>query len=405
MMSLDEIRKDFPVLAEKVNGRSLVYFDNGATSQKPISVIRAITEYYKEYNSNVHRGVHHLSQLATEKYENARAVIQKFINASDLQEIIFTKGTTEAINIVASSWGREELKKGDQVIISAMEHHSNIVPWQMVCEEKGAELKVAPINQEGELIIEELFDLINSQTKIIALTHISNTLGTINPIQKIINKAHEYNAYVLIDAAQSIHHMQIDVQKLNCDFLAFSSHKMYGPTGVGVLYGKKNILEQMRPFQGGGDMIKEVTFEKTTYNDLPYKFEAGTPNIAGVIGLAEAVKYINKIGFDFIHQQESLLLKIATNSIKELPGLQIIGNAKQKSSVVSFIIDEVHSFDIGTLLDQLGIAIRTGHHCTQPLMEFYKIPGTARASFAFYNTEEEVSLLVDGLKKALKMLV
>ncbi len=405
MRDLDQIRQDFPILSKKINGRSLVYLDNGATSQKPNSVIESISDYYKSYNSNVHRGVHHLSQLATEKYEEARVLMQNFINASDKQEIIFTKGATEAINIVASSWGRQEIKKGDRVIISAMEHHSNIVPWQMVCEEKGAELKVAPINHDGDLIIDDLFGLINEKTKIIALTHISNTLGTINPIQQIIKKAHEFNAAVLIDAAQSIQHMQIDVQKLNCDFLVFSGHKMYGPTGTGVLFGKKNILENMIPYQGGGDMIKEVRFEKTTFNDLPYKFEAGTPNIVGVIGLSEAVKYINEIGFNFILQQETKLLNLATASLKEIHDLKIIGNAKLKSSVISFVIDGVHPFDIGTLLDQLGIAIRTGHHCTQPLMGFYNIPGTARASFSFYNTEEEISLLVNGLKKAVKMLV
>ena len=404
MNNLDNIRNDFPILSKKVNGKPLVYFDNGATTQKPNSVIQVISDYYKDYNSNVHRGVHQLSQLATEKYENARIVLKQFINASYKEEVIFTKGTTEAINIVASSYGRKTLSKGDEVIISAMEHHSNIVPWQMICEEKGAKLIIAPINNDGDLIMDQLFELINSNTKIISLTHVSNTLGTINPIQKIIDTAHSYNAVVLIDAAQSIQHLPIDVQQLNCDFLAFSGHKMYGPTGVGVLFGKKRILEEMDPIQGGGDMIKEVTFNKTTYNDLPYKFEAGTPNIVGVIGLAEAIKYIQKTGFDFIQKQESALLMKATHSLREIEGLRIIGNAKQKSSVISFVVDGVHPFDIGTLLDQLGIAIRTGHHCTQPLMDFFKIPGTARASFSFYNSEDEVGLMVEGLKKAVKML-
>jgi cysteine desulfurase/selenocysteine lyase len=404
MNNLDNIRNDFPILSKKVNGKSLVYFDNGATTQKPNSVIQVISDYYKDYNSNVHRGVHQLSQLATEKYENARIVLKQFINASYKEEVIFTKGTTEAINIVASSYGRKSLSKGDEVIISAMEHHSNIVPWQMICEEKGAKLIIAPINNDGDLIMDQLFDLINSNTKIISLTHVSNTLGTINPIQEIIDTAHSYNAVVLIDAAQSIQHLPIDVQQLNCDFLAFSGHKMYGPTGVGVLFGKKRILEEMGPIQGGGDMIKEVTFNKTTYNDLPYKFEAGTPNIVGVIGLAEAIKYIQKTGFDFIQKQESALLMKATHSLSEIDGLRIIGNAKQKSSVISFVVDGVHPFDIGTLLDQLGIAIRTGHHCTQPLMDYFKIPGTARASFSFYNSEDEVGLMVEGLKKAVKML-
>jgi len=404
MNNLDNIRNDFPILSKKVNGKTLVYFDNGATTQKPNSVIQVISDYYKDYNSNVHRGVHQLSQLATEKYENARIVLKQFINASYKEEVIFTKGTTEAINIVASSYGRKTLSKGDEVIISAMEHHSNIVPWQMICEEKGAKLIIAPINNDGDLIMDQLFELINSNTKIISLTHVSNTLGTINPIQEIIDTAHSYNAVVLIDAAQSIQHLPIDVQQLNCDFLAFSGHKMYGPTGVGVLFGKKRILEEMDPIQGGGDMIKEVTFNKTTYNDLPYKFEAGTPNIVGVIGLAEAIKYIQKTGFDFIQKQESALLIKATHSLREIEGLRIIGNANQKSSVISFVVDGMHPFDIGTLLDQLGIAIRTGHHCTQPLMDYFKIQGTARASFSFYNSEDEVGLMVEGLKKAVKML-
>ena len=404
MNSIEKIRNDFPILGKKLNGKSLVYFDNGATTQKPNVVIDAISNYYKDYNSNIRRGVHQLSQLATQKYEDARSLVQQFVNAKQREEIIFTRGTTDSINLVAFSYGRKNLKAGDEVIITAMEHHSNIVPWQMVCEEKGAVLKIAPINFDGDLILEDFYDMLSERTKIVSLIHVSNTLGTINPVREIIHKAHENNAVVLLDAAQSIQHMPIDVIGLDCDFLTFSGHKIYGPTGTGVLFGKKALLDEMDPIQGGGDMIKEVTFSKTTYNELPHKFEAGTPNIVGVIGMAEAINYVNQLGFDFIHQQETLLLEKATSALSSIDRLKIIGNSQQKSSVVSFVIDGIHPFDIGTLLDQLGIAIRTGHHCTQPLMDFYQIPGTARASFAFYNLEKEVDLLYEGLKKSVKML-
>ena len=404
MNSIEKIRNDFPILGKKLNGKPLVYFDNGATTQKPNVVIDAISNYYKDYNSNIHRGVHQLSQLATQKYEDARSLVQQFVNAKQREEIIFTRGTTDSINLVAFSYGRKNLKAGDEVIITAMEHHSNIVPWQMVCEEKGAVLKIAPINIDGDLILEDFYDMLSERTKIVSLIHVSNTLGTINPVREIIHKAHENNAVVLLDAAQSIQHMPIDVIGLDCDFLTFSGHKIYGPTGTGVLFGKKALLDEMDPIQGGGDMIKEVTFSKTTYNELPHKFEAGTPNIVGVIGMAEAINYVNQLGFDFIHQQETLLLEKATSALSSIDRLKIIGNSQQKSSVVSFVIDGIHPFDIGTLLDQLGIAIRTGHHCTQPLMDFYQIPGTARASFAFYNLEKEVDQLYEGLKKSVKML-
>ena len=400
MNSIEKIRNDFPILGKKLNGKSLVYFDNGATTQKPNVVIDAISNYYKDYNSNIHRGVHQLSQLATQKYEDARSLVQQFVNAKQREEIIFTRGTTDSINLVAFSYGRKNLKAGDEVIITAMEHHSNIVPWQMVCEEKGAVLKIAPINIDGDLILEDFYDMLSERTKIVSLIHVSNTLGTINPVREIIHKAHENNAVVLLDAAQSIQHMPIDVIGLDCDFLTFSGHKIYGPTGTGVLFGKKALLDEMDPIQGGGDMIKEVTFSKTTYNELPHKFEAGTPNIVGVIGMAEAINYVNQLGFDFIQQQETLLLEKATSALSSIDRLKIIGNSQQKSSVVSFVIDGIHPFDIGTLLDQLGIAIRTGHHCTQPLMDFYQIPGTARASFAFYNLEKEVDQLYEGLKKS-----
>lgn len=404
MIDLNLIREDFPILKEKVNGKPLVYLDNGATAQKPKSVIGAIEKYYSHYNSNIHRGVHHLSQLATNAYEESREVLREFINAEHSDEVIFTTGTTGGVNLVASSFGKKYLHHGDEVIISYMEHHSNIVPWQMICEERGAILKVIPINEAGELNLEEYKKLLSPKTKIVAVTHISNMLGTINPIKEMIDLAHEAGAKVLIDAAQSVPHVKIDVQSMNCDFLVFSGHKMFGPTGVGVLYGKQTLLNDLPPYQGGGDMIKEVTFEKTTYNSLPHKLEAGTPNIVGGIALAEAVRYMQKIGYDFLHEQEVRLLNYATEQLVKIEGLRIIGTAKNKVSVISFVIDGLHPFDVGTLLDQMGIAVRTGHHCTQPLMDFYQIPGTIRASFAFYNTLEEVDLLVNGLRKAVTML-
>ncbi len=405
MVNINDIRKDFPILNRKIKGKDLVYFDNGATTQKPQQVIDAISKYYSDENSNIHRGVHTLSQEATTKYEDARVTIQKFIGAQHSHEIIFTSGTTGGINLVASSFGKKFLNEGDEILISAMEHHSNIVPWQMICEEKGAQLKVIPINQEGELIIEEFDKLLTSKTKLVAINHISNTLGTINPIESIIEKAHKNNSLVLIDAAQSVAHTPINVQQLDVDFLVFSGHKMFAPTGVGILYGKEDLLNSLPPYQGGGDMIKEVTFEKTTYNCLPHKLEAGTPNIAGGIGLGEAVKYIQKIGFDFIQQQEDLLLEYGTQQLSTIEGVKIIGTAKEKTSVISFVIDGIHPFDVGTLIDQLGIAVRTGHHCTQPLMTFFEIPGTIRASFSFYNTKEEIDIFIQALKRALKMLI
>ena len=404
MKTTAEIRKDFPILNAKVRGKELVYLDNGATAQKPSLVIDAINTYYKDYNSNIHRGVHHLSQVATTAYEDAREKLRGFINSPKLEEVIFTKGTTESINIVASCFGRKSLNKGDEVIISAMEHHSNIVPWQMICDEREAVLKVIPINNNGELLMDEYKKLLSDKTKLVAVIHISNTLGTINPVKEIIDLAHQKGALVLLDGAQAVPHIKVDVQDLGCDFYAFSGHKMFGPTGVGVLYGKSEYLNDMPPYQGGGDMIKEVTFEKTTYNCLPHKFEAGTPNIVGGIGLGVAVDYMQEVGIDLIHTREEELLAYATEKILKIEGVRIIGEAERKASVLSFVIDGLHPFDIGTLLDQLGIAVRTGHHCTQPLMSFFEIPGTIRASFAFYNTKEEVDQLISGLERALSML-
>ena len=398
------LRNDFPILSEKVHGKPLVYFDNAATSQKPLCVIEGIKQYYESYNSNVHRGVHDLSQKATLAYENSRKTVQRFLNAKTSDEIVFTKGTTDAINIVANAWGINHLQKGDEIIISTMEHHSNIVPWQMVCEKTGAELVVSPINQDGELLISEFKHRLNSRTKLVAITHVSNTLGTINPIEQIIEEARKYDVKILIDAAQSAPHFALDMQKIDCDFLAFSGHKVLAPTGIGVLYVKMDNYNEMTPFIGGGDMIKEVTFEKTTYNDPPLFLEAGTPNISGAIALEIALNYILKIGLENIAKQESDLLAYATEEIKMIDAVQIIGKAKKKTSVLSFLLDNVHPFDVGTLLDQMGIAIRTGHHCTQPLMDFYEIPGTARASFAFYNSMEEVDYFISSLKKTIKLL-
>lgn len=404
MHNINEIRNDFPILQRKIKGKDLIYLDNGATTQKPQQVIDAIANYYSNENSNIHRGVHTLSQEATTKYEASRTLIQEFIGAKHNHEIIFTKGTSDGINLIASTFGKKHLKKGDEIIITAMEHHSNIVPWQIICEDKEAILKVIPINDKGELILSELDSLITPKTKLIAFNHISNTLGTINPIKEIIKKAHDNNTLVLVDAAQSIAHTPINVAELDVDFLVFSGHKMFAPTGTGVLYGKEDLLNNLPPYQGGGDMIKKVTFEKTTYNCLPHKFEAGTPNIAGGIGLGEAIKYIQKVGFNLIESQEKKLLQYGTEQLLQIEGLRIIGTAEQKTSVISFVIDGIHPFDIGTIIDQLGVAVRTGHHCTQPLMTFFKIPGTIRASFSFYNTIEEIDVLVTSLKRAMKML-
>ncbi|MGB5893001.1 MAG: cysteine desulfurase [Ignavibacteriaceae bacterium] len=396
---VEKVRSDFPILQTKVHGKQLVYLDNAATSHKPISVIKKAQEYYSTMNSNIHRGVHALSQVSTEAYESARIKNKSFVNALGKNEIIFTRGTTESINLVAQSYGRANFKEGDEVIISQMEHHSNIVPWQMICEEKGAKLKVIPINDEGEIIFEEYEKLITNKTKFISVVYVSNSLGTVNPVKNIIDLAHQNNIPVLLDAAQAVHHIPIDVQKLDCDFLVYSGHKMYGPTGIGILYGKINLLESMPPYQGGGDMIETVTFERTTYNELPYKFEAGTPNIGGAIGLGEAIDYITRVGLENIALHEKHLLDYATEAVADIPGLKIIGTAEEKVSVLSFVLDDVHPHDIGTFLDFEGVAIRTGHHCTQPVMDRYNIPATSRASFAMYNTKEEINTLVSGLRK------
>ncbi len=405
MYPINEIRADFPVLHQEVNGQPLIYFDNGASSQKPKSVIDVIDHYYLAEHSNVHRGVHTLSQRATAKYEEAREKLQQFINAKEEHEIIFTKGTTDAINLVANSWGRNQLQPGDEVLISAAEHHSNIVPWQMICEEKGAHLRVAPITQAGELDMQTFDQLLSSKTKMVAITHVSNTLGSVFPVKEIIDKAHAQQAVVLIDGAQAVPHIQIDVQHLNADFYCASAHKMYGPTGVGFLYGKEEILNAIPPYQGGGDMIKTVSFEKTVYNDLPHKFEAGTPNISGVIAFGTAIDYLNKIGLAAIAQHEDDLLKYATEQIRKIDNVRIIGEAEQKAGVLSFLVGTNHPYDIGILLDKMGIAIRTGHHCTMPLMDWYKIPGTARASFGMYNTREEVDTFIKSLDRAQAMLM
>lgn len=398
-----EIRQDFPALRQQVYGKNLIYFDNGATSQKPQLVLDAINKYYSKDNANIHRGVHHLSQKATNDYENARKTIATYINAAKNEEIVFTKGTTDSINLVANSYG-ELLREGDEILISYMEHHSNIVPWQMLCERKKLTLKVIPINKKGELDLLAFDQLLTEKTKLLAITHISNSLGTINPIKELTKKAHLAGAKVLIDGAQSIQHTHIDVQDIDCDFFAFSGHKVFGPTGIGVLYGKEAILEEMPPYQGGGDMIAKVTFEKTTYNELPFKFEAGTPHIAGGICLGTALDYLNQFSISDIENYERDLADYAQEMLTTFEDLKIIGDAKNKTSVVSFSVKDVHPFDIGTLLDKQGIAVRTGHHCTQPLMDFYQIPGTVRASFAFYNTREEVDLFITAVEKSISML-
>ena len=402
--NIDAIRRQFPILTREVKGKPLVYFDNAATSQKPQSVIDALVNYYTHYNANVHRGIHTLAEEATLAMEKSRDAAQQFINSESREQIIFTKGTTEGINLVAETWGRQNIGAGDEIIVSNIEHHSNIVPWQILIEEKGATLKVIPVNEKGELVIDEYRKLLNPRTRLVAVNHASNALGTINPVREIIDAAHKAGALVLIDGAQSTVHLDIDVQGMDCDFFAFSSHKMYGPTGVGVLYGKKELLEAMPPFQGGGEMIKEVTFEKTTYNDLPYKYEAGTPNIADIIAFKAAIDFVNGIGKRNIKQYEDELLQYGTGQLKEIPGVRIVGEAKEKVSVISFIVDKLHPQDLGILLDNYGIAVRTGHHCAQPLMDCYRIPGTVRASLAVYNTQEEIDELVVGLKKAIKML-
>ncbi|MFA9192517.1 cysteine desulfurase [Flavobacterium sp. FZUC8N2.13] len=403
MLDIQKIRADFPILNEKVNGKPLVYFDNGATSQKPQVVIDAIAKYYQEINANIHRGVHTLSQLATDAYEIARGKVQHHINAKHAHEVLFTSGTTFGINLVANGFA-SILKPGDEVLVSALEHHSNIVPWQMLCEKTGATLKVIPMDENGELIMSQYDKLLSVKTKIVTVNHISNALGIINPIKYMIDKAHEVGAAILIDGAQAVPHLKPDVQALDCDFYAFSGHKMCGPTGTGILYGKEAWLNKLPPYQGGGEMIKEVTFEKTTYAELPHKFEAGTPNIAGGIVLGTAIDYMNEVGFENIQQQELELLAYATKRLLEIEGLRIYGNSAAKTSVVSFNIEGIHPYDIGTIIDKLGIAVRTGHHCAQPIMNFYEIPGTIRASFSFYNTKEEIDVLVEAVKKAQLML-
>nr|WP_299423405.1 cysteine desulfurase [uncultured Emticicia sp.] len=405
VLDINKIRQDFPILDEKVNGRDLVYFDNAATTQKPFVVLEALANYYGHYNANIHRGIHFLAEKATSAFEDSRSAIQKFLNAAHKEEIIFTYGTTDGINLVAQTYGRKFLKEGDEIIISTLEHHSNIVPWQMLCEEKGCVLRVIPIDDKGDLILEAYEKMLSEKTKFVSVVHVSNALGTINDVKFIIDKAHEVGAKVLIDGAQASSHITIDVQTLDADFYAFSAHKLFGPTGMGVLYGKSDILNAMPPYRGGGEMIKEVTFEKTTYNELPYKFEAGTPNIADVVAVKFAIDYINDLGKENIAAYEDELLKYATEQLSEIGGLRIVGKAKEKVSVVSFVLNGIHPQDVGVILDQQGIAIRTGHHCTQPLMNRLGLPGTSRASFAVYNTTDEIDKLVAGIHKVKKMVL
>jgi len=400
---INKIRDDFPILKQRINGNPLVYLDNGATSQKPQSVIDAIVNYYTTTNSNVHRGVHTMSQQATDGYEDARSKIRQFINADDDKEIIYTRNTTEGINLVAHSYGRQNVGPGDDIIVSNMEHHSNIVPWQMLCEEKGANLLVVPIDDTGELVMDEYEKMLSSRSKLVSITHVSNSLGTILPAKQIVEMAHANGAPVLLDGAQAVPHMPVDMNELDCDFYVFSGHKLFGPTGIGVLYGKKEYLEAMPPFLGGGEMIKSVTFEKTIYNDLPYKFEGGTPDIAGAIGLGAAIDYVNNLGFDQITAHEDELLRYGTEALSAIESLRIIGTAEHKAGILSFVIDKAHPHDIGTILDEQGIAVRTGHHCAQPVMARFQIPATARASLAFYNTKEDIDALVKGIDRVLEV--
>jgi len=400
---VDRVRKDFPLLRQQVHGKPLVYLDNAATSQKPQAVIDTLTRYYAEENSNVHRGVHLLSERATEAYEAARANVGRFLNAADTREVIFVRGATEGINVVAQSYGRACIKPGDEIIISWMEHHSNIVPWQMLCEEKGAVLRVIPINEDGEVLLDEYARLLNPRTKFVALVHVSNALGTINPVKRMIEMAHRQRVPVLLDGAQAVAHLPVDVQELDCDFYVFSGHKVLGPTGIGILYGKADFLEGMPPYQGGGDMILSVTFEKTRYNTLPYKFEAGTPHIAGVVGLGAALDYLRGIGLDRIATYEQELLAYGTGVLSAIPGLRLIGTAKEKAGVLSFVLEGIHAHDIGTILDQEGIAIRAGHHCAMPVMQRFGVPATARVSFGLYNTKEEVDGLVKAIHKVIQV--
>ena len=402
-LNINHIRSQFPVLHQEVNGKPLVYLDNAATTQKPKSVIDALSNYYQKDNSNIHRGAHTLAARATDYFEKTRLMVQEFINAREPEEIIFTKGTTEGINLVASTYGRKHIQKGDEIIISTLEHHSNIVPWQMLCEEKEAVLKIIPINDKGELLLEEFDKLLSSRTKLVSIVHVSNALGTVNPVEYIIEKAHSVGAKVLLDGAQSSSHLPIDVQKLNCDFFALSAHKIYGPTGLGVLYGKRVVLEAMPPYMGGGEMIKEVTFDKTTYNDIPFKFEAGTPNIADVIAFQKALEFVNDLGKKHIVAHENEVLRYATDKLLTIKGFIPVGEAADKVSILSFLIQGMHPFDVGMMLDAGGIAVRTGHHCTQPLMNRFQIEGTVRASFSVYNTEEEVDILYQSLSRIAKI--
>ncbi len=402
-LNVERIRADFPILHQAVHDRPLVYLDNAATTQKPSAVIDAISGYYRTDNANIHRGVHELSVRATDAYEQTRRTIQRFIGAARPEEIIFTRGATEAINLVAQAFGRAEVGTDDEIIVSGLEHHSNIVPWQLLCEQTGAKLRVAPLDDNGDIMLDAYRELLGPRTKMVAVAHISNALGTVNPIAEIIAAAREHDAVVLIDGAQAVAHASVDVQALDCDFYAFSGHKMFGPTGIGVLYGKYDLLNRLPPYQGGGDMISAVTFEKTTYNELPYKFEAGTPNIAGVIGLGAAVEYINGIGLEHIAAYEHSLLAYATDQLRDLPGVRLIGTAKERAAAVSFVIEAIHPHDIGTILDREGIAIRTGHHCAQPVMDRFGVPATARASFALYNTRQEIDALLGGVRKVVEV--
>jgi cysteine desulfurase / selenocysteine lyase len=404
VFDVETLRKEFPILQRIVNGRPLVYLDNAATSQKPLSVINAISDYYREYNSNVHRGVYAISIEASDAYDSTRDKIREFINAGSAAEIIFTRGTTDAINLVSYSYGLENISEGDEIIVSEMEHHANIVPWQVLCKKKNAVLKVIPVNDNGELIINEYKKLLGSRTKIVAVGHISNALGTVNPVKEITDLAHEYGAKVLIDGAQAVHHMKVDVQELGADFYTFSGHKMYGPMGIGVLYGKLDLLEAMPPYQTGGDMIISVSFKGTTYNEVPVKFEAGTPNVEGVIGLDKAIDFITSVGFEAINAQEQELLEYATEKVSVIEDVKIIGTAKNKASVLSFVVNGLHPMDVGIMLDTYGVAMRTGRHCTEPLMERFGIPGTVRASFAVYNTKQEIDVFVEALKRSIKAL-
>lgn len=403
---VEKVRKDFPILHQKIySNKQLVYFDNAATTQKPQEVIDCITQYYSEYNSNIHRGVHYLSQKASTAYDNVRGKVKNFINAADEREIIFTRGTTEGINLVAATYGRKNIKEGDEIIITSMEHHSNIVPWQLLCEEKGAILKAIPMNDDGDIIFEDFEKMLSPKTKFISVVYISNSLGTINPVKRIIDMAHKRGIPVMVDGAQAVSHISVDVLELDCDFFAFSGHKMFGPTGIGVLYGKLDLLDAMPPYQGGGDMIKSVSFAKTTYNDVPYKFEAGTPHVEGVIGLGAAIDYLNKLDHKAIEAYELELLEYGTKALEAIKEVKLVGTAKHKTSVISFILDDINSFDAGVMLDTMGIAVRTGQHCTEPVMERYCIPGTIRASFSFYNTKEEIDMLVEGVRKVVKLLI